>query len=74
MKYVFLIFFVLISSCEKERCYDIEGKEIIKSFLLPETAIYEESYVYILENGKPIKAEVKIRGNIKNKMANDIHS
>ena len=29
MKYIFLILFVLISSCEKERCYDIEGKEII---------------------------------------------
>ncbi|MBJ58065.1 MAG: hypothetical protein CMP24_07520 [Rickettsiales bacterium] len=44
----------------------VEGKEITKSFLLPETAIYEESYVYILENGKPSKVEVKIRGNIKN--------
>ena len=29
MKHIFLILFVLISSCEKERCYDIEGKEII---------------------------------------------
>ena len=45
----------------------VEGKEITKSFLLPETAIYEESYVYILENGKPIEVEVEIKGNIKNK-------
>tara|TARA_X000001036_G_scaffold207817_1_gene195416 strand:+ start:258 stop:509 length:252 start_codon:yes stop_codon:yes gene_type:complete len=42
----FSLLLFLISSCEKERCYTIEGKEIINGdyfFLLDNNRLYNES-------------------------------
>ena len=42
----FSLLLFLISSCEKERCYTIEGKEIINGdyfFLLDNDRLYNES-------------------------------
>ena len=44
----------------------VEGKEVKNSLLLPEKAIYEQKFIYLLEEKKPRKLEIKVRGNIDN--------
>ena len=46
----------------------IEGSEVNNSFLVDEKSIYEEKYVYILNNNQPIKRQIVIQGNIGNKV------
>jgi len=52
---IFLLFlFVLILSCEKEKCYTIEGKEIINGeyyLLLENTREFDRSTNYSSNNG-----------------------
>ena len=43
MRFFYFLIFVLILSCEKERCYTVEGKEIING-----------EYYLLLENSRQI--------------------
>ncbi len=45
----------------------VKGPPISNTFLIPENAIYEEKYIYILKESKPIKVNITLKGNIKNK-------
>ena len=45
----------------------VEGPLIQKTFLIPENAVYEEKYIYIIKNNKPLRISIELKGNIKNK-------
>ena len=45
----------------------VKGAPIPNAFLIPENAIYEEKYIYILKESKPVKVDIILKGNIKNK-------
>ena len=44
----------------------VEGPSISNTFLIPENAIYEEKYIYVLKEEKAIKVKVNLKGDIKN--------
>ena len=46
----------------------VEGKKIKDSFSVPEQAIYEESFIYILDGNKPKKLDIEIKGNTKDEI------
>ncbi len=46
----------------------VEGNKFDNSILIPEQALYEDSYIYLLEEKKPRKLKVKNRGNIGNEI------
>ena len=45
-----------------------EGKIVSNSIQVPESAVYNEKYVYILKNNKPKKVNVKVEGYINNQL------
>lgn len=45
----------------------VEGPLIQGTFLIPENAVYEEKYIYIIKNNKPLRISIELKGNIKNK-------
>jgi hypothetical protein len=54
MRFFYLLIFTLILSCEKERCYTVEGKEIINGeyyLLLENTKGFDSSSNYSSNNG-----------------------
>ena len=44
----------------------LAGNVIKQAIQVPENAIYEEKYIYILKDNKPIKLDVKVEGFIEN--------
>ena len=44
----------------------LAGNVIKQAIQVPENAIYEEKYIYILKDNKPIKLDVKVEGYIEN--------
>ena len=46
----------------------IQGLAIPNSFLIDENSIYEDTFIYILKNNKPIKTKIKIEGFSKEKV------
>ena len=54
MRFLYFFLFALILSCEKEKCYTIEGKEIINGeyyLLLENTREFDGSSNYSSNNG-----------------------
>jgi len=54
MRFFYSLVFILILSCEKERCYTIEGKEIINGeyyLLLENTREFDSSTSYSSNDG-----------------------
>ena len=54
MRFFYLLIFISILSCEKERCYTVEGKEIINGeyyLLLENTREFNSSRNYSSNNG-----------------------
>lgn len=46
----------------------IEGTPVNKSFLVDENSIYEDTYIYVLENNKAIRKKINIAGFRKEKV------
>ena len=46
----------------------IKGETIKKSFLIDENSIYENSYIFVLENGIPKKRNIAMMGVLNNKI------
>ena len=44
----------------------LAGNVIQQAIQVPENAIYEEKYIYILKDNKPTKLDVKVEGYIEN--------
>ena len=44
----------------------LAGNVIKQAIQVPENAIYEEKYIYILKDNKPTKLDVKVEGYIEN--------
>jgi len=44
----------------------LEADEIEKAIRIPENAVYEEKYIYILKNNKPKRIDIKVQGFIDN--------
>ncbi|MEC8100474.1 MAG: HlyD family efflux transporter periplasmic adaptor subunit [Pseudomonadota bacterium] len=40
----------------------LQGKPIQNTIIMPENAVYEEKYIYLLKDSKPIKLNVKVEG------------
>ena len=46
----------------------LQGNSVKNAILIPEDAVYEGKYVYILKNNKPNRVEITVQGFIKNKL------
>lgn len=44
----------------------VEGPSISNTFLVPENAIYEEKYIYVLREEQAVREKVNLKGDIKN--------
>ncbi len=46
----------------------LEGSTIKEAIKVPENAVYEERYIYILKNNKPVKLDINIEGFVDNEL------